>query len=741
MATRIQIKLNVITDFHIGTGSGRGRSTDSTFLRDLNGIAYIPGSTIKGLVAWQARQLVDLYPNCFSIPNVASPGPIYEEVFGGGRSDKVSEDRVWFNDAVADPHTQLYWQRNGRSAQDRVTRRARDNALFFMEDVSGSHFDTSLHIQQNLSKQALLLLLISLRRVDALGGQRRRGKGQTHAWVKVVEADFPELNGIELPGDQSGNSDAFRKFAQPLLKQSENNYQPGTTPAISGNPVGLGDWTCWQVFCKSESALTFGAHQATDNIIDSMDFVSGTSVRGSMAWTHLRQGLASSSDLFRKAIIEERLVFGPLYPAASDWYAERSMPMPTPASFFTCKHHPGAAAARRGRSDGWMDRFRISHTQRCPVCNAPLVQAEQYVQTVGDDRRKQIVTNEAPQVVLQRTKIDPVTQRGEDEALYSTQAIQRGYWFAGYIWGPKDLGTEFLRPWVNGRDATLRLGKHKSRGQGKVTVFAQQIDDGDYPGLCVHPSPQCLDPSADTFTLTLYSDLIELDDLMRPVTTFTEAQLWKTLGGTGDLPFEFESGFVSTRTIGGFLGAVGLSRTVDVAIAAGSCWKLKWTVPDKSKAIQTINDACKHGIGIRRAEGFGRIIADHPLHSDQANFDAGNAQEKFRVIPTGFARGPEAEPFVQPMKRQFDELETGVIDVGLARLLHEAAQQPHPPRFLQEKIRERKRTTKKNALASFLSRQGFDLVALQNLREDDEQVVQFRRSIQQSCGLPVENAR
>ena len=111
------------------------------------------------------------------------------------------------------------------------------------------------------------------------------------------------------------------------------------------------------------------------------------------------------------------------------------------------------------------------------------------------------------------------------------------------------------------------------------------------------------------------------------------------------------------------------------------------------------------------------------------------------MIPTGFARGPEAEPFVQPMKRQFDELETGVIDVGLARLLHEAAQQPHPPRFLQEKIRERKRTTKKNALASFLSRQGFDLVALQNLREDDEQVVQFRRSIQQSSGLPVENAR
>ena len=122
MTTEIKITIDLLSDFHIGTGSGRGRSTDATILRDSNGVPYLPGSTIKGLVSYQARRLREIYP-CF---NPDDENRVYHEVFGGGTANRWPENRVCFNDAYpVRSAVPLMWQRTGRSAQDRDTGRAR----------------------------------------------------------------------------------------------------------------------------------------------------------------------------------------------------------------------------------------------------------------------------------------------------------------------------------------------------------------------------------------------------------------------------------------------------------------------------------------------------------------------------------------------------------------------------------------------------------------------------------------
>ena len=167
-----------------------------------------------------------------------------------------------------------------------ATQAARDDkALFFFEDAAGYPFETELNIPFALSKQALLLLILALRRVESLGGQRRRGKGRAAVKVSVTRCDeVPALSGLQLPSGK--DNDGFLNFALPIL---ESRSQAKNSPA-AGEPVvrdkaespasARTDPTCWMVFARTESAMTLGFQQAIDNIIESSDAIPGTNVRG-----------------------------------------------------------------------------------------------------------------------------------------------------------------------------------------------------------------------------------------------------------------------------------------------------------------------------------------------------------------------------------------------------------------------------------------------------------------------------
>ncbi len=639
LAVEIELTIDVSGHFHIGTGSGRGRATDAVVVTDENGAPFIPGSTIKGLCKWQACRIIDAYPGFGPNPEKAvkseSPliGPAFE-IFGGGSDRQYAEDRVWFDHATAS--SVIPMGRSGRSTRDRLTGRTRDKQLFFYENAGPSRFKTTLRCEDDLSPAALLLWMLSLRRIDAIGGQRRRGKGQCQCSVKIVDpgsaAELAALKNVELPGSGANREqqNAFRRFALPLLEAAQTNkplplnVPTKKDPTSDKGSIQRSQNVCWLVFATAKTSITLGHEQAADNTIGSEDFISGTALRGALAWRSIRAGLSPESDLFQAIFVHERVQFGPLYPAPHGWSTGGTFPMPVPMSFFTCKRFPGAKGNPLVATDGLADGM-WHPCQQCDQCGVPMVPADGYLQVMGYSEEASLQLGRPEMHVSARTAIDEHTQRGAEGQLFVLQSVPAGTRLAGYLWGEQELLKRVFGDLLNQR-TTLRVGKAKSRGQGAIEVHVKAADSDanqKYPCLLPkHPSDDeaVFSNNNDFLFLTLYSDLIAIDEYLRPITTLTAARLWQLLGGqSDDVPFELEVGFVGTRRIGGYLGVVGLPRSPDIAIRAGATWRLRWreglSPTDRSTAWQALLKAQTDGLGLRRGEGYGRVIVNLPLHA------------------------------------------------------------------------------------------------------------------------------
>lgn len=758
LAITIQLSIDVLDDFHVGTGAGRGRATDAVVLVDQRGIPFLPGSAIKGLCKWQAIRLIEAYPALGPKPDPPSVGPVFE-IFGGGTDRKHAENRVWFDHAYpADPLQTLRSIRTGRSARDRISGRARDKHLFFYEDAEPTKFRTTLTCDDDLSPSALLLLILALRRIEAIGGQRRRGKGRCSTCVRVTDAgNVPELAGLVLPADDGSPPAGFCEFARSILAASppaptgdtgpviadflQTGESPGPTSAHSGDPP-----VCWVVFGYAESPLTLAYDQALDNTIDTQDFIAGASLRGALAWQAIRNGLSPDSDLFQQAFVREAVHFGPLYPGQSDGMV-RTLPMPLPLSFYTCKRFPGAYGTEGRTVHGLVDRFHVDGDD-CVWCQASLKPAQGYYQLEGDDQQYKPVLVQPPPRVFQRTAIDEGTGRSKDGQLYSLESLQRGTWWAGYVWGPQDL-LESLFQDRCGQWTAIRVGKAKSRGQGWLKIQMRPAEASQhpvFPHMLPADWPRAKERNAapvsipPAFFITLYSDLIAVDPLLRPVTRLTVEDLWRLLGGHGAPPLEIERGYAGTRRAGGFLGVPGVPRSADLAIAAGSTWRCRWKEHTEPKqmadAWQRVTTAQNTGIGLRRGEGYGRLLIDLPLHAavwdDMTLRDHAIACSPTKPLMPESSQRPQAAP----TRWMRDQLPTGEVDLPEAyrRLFAELAQNPDPIAAARKLLADPlHRQGKAKNLAQELKRIGFSAEAPSGAHPAEE-VEKFRQSLLTASG-------
>jgi len=58
---QVDYEVKILSPFHVGTGYGLASLVDSRTVRDREGLAYIPGSTVKGLVREGFRKVASLF--------------------------------------------------------------------------------------------------------------------------------------------------------------------------------------------------------------------------------------------------------------------------------------------------------------------------------------------------------------------------------------------------------------------------------------------------------------------------------------------------------------------------------------------------------------------------------------------------------------------------------------------------------------------------------------------------------
>jgi len=680
----LKLKAHILcqSDFHIGAGTGVGAVADSVVMRSQNGVPIIPGSTIKGL----ARDAV------LRLPEMLRSEKLVNQLFGiAGHNEGVirfgnaEPAKQWLQPAV-----------HGRSAIDRTTGRAMDKALFRMEDAAACLMISNITSTRPLQDDELVILISALRRIEHIGGQRRRGKG--HVTIKVEIKSGPEnWIGVEVPGNANKFEQAFRRFGKDAASSTQNVVQGGAIKARSNNAEArTGQETVMWCLAHADSPLVLSAIPEAGSATQSLDFISGTRLRGGIASALLGNGWSADEPVFQEVFVQEKVQFGPLYPS-KDWKQGRSFPIVAPASLLTCKYNPGL----KGRdTHGTHDAMRSEEfLNSCSVegCSASLSPLGGFLQAERQALNTVLTRVSTRFGYAAHVSIDHETQRAREGLLFSNEQLGQGTWFAGYIWGNQEL-LEAIRQSLKGLSVTI--GKARTRGNGSVTViFSDPSATGKkhhntYPGLL--PASYTWLNCEEYFELMLYSDLIALDPLLRPITHLDGTALWTLLNGNGTTPFELDRGYTGSREISGYNGVPGRPRTIDVAMLAGSVLRYRWTDSSrKEEARNLLEAATKKGLGLRKGEGFGRIILDLSNLGNSRSLSAQNDNSfplevvQPSVPPVSIVQNPKrSAPHSRPIKEM-----NGVPlsdREGLARMCWEIEQSEEPAKELKQIIEARK---------------------------------------------------
>ncbi len=303
--------------------------------------------------------------------------------------------------------------------------------------------------------------------------------------------------------------------------------------------------TAWfTVTARALQPVSIGKTNAKAYLTRTEPLITGATLRGALAAWWLRR---KDQDATFRELFDGEVRFGPLI--RDDCLLEN-------LSVTACKYHQG------DRHPRYFDR--AFHTGAQPVCGGlPEPLKGRIIARTGSSADLTMNTS---------TAINPSTGTALDAALYSRESNAKGAMFTGSIVGDASLVAEL--------PTTERLtfgGRAGVQGAAEVTIT-------------VRPSPTVPDGRAVVRSL---SPIILVDDAGRP-----SLDLKSALARHGVLAERVFAGRVTTEGAGGWHAASGLPKPTDLAVARGSVAVL---TGDRVAVTKLLD----HGVGIRRAEGFG----------------------------------------------------------------------------------------------------------------------------------------
>ncbi len=632
MSTSITFELTLRSDYHVGSGHRKGTETDSALLREAGGQPALRGSALGQLLRDSARELLTTgalsgkpYARCAASGGPDEPdycgqwNPSEPEcpicrVFGTPRAPRRWKfSSAWLKETSASEPARAH-QDWGAEPTTRVrvspaARRAEPGKLF-NEEVGDSRlafcFEARWEGEGVPDKADIALLAAAARNVRRLGRGRRRGRGECSMRVAAVDGYSPETDWLSL-------------FEETWI---EREWKPVSMPAIRHSlslleEQPLGDWdqpARMRIIARLDEPLLVARRAQAGIFYESVALLPGTVLLGALAAridlndpdrfrlyaALFRHGQLRASFLS----LAHRQSGGWLYPAFAP-----------PLDVFRCKQHPST-----DRSGGHPDRaFALANGAaiHCPLCAAEYGENDAAVETIDDllvYRGRKIESVRPTWREEMHIRMNAKTQRVLTGALFGYVALEAGQYLTGELVCRNKETWASLRELANlpadGTPAQLWLGKAIRRGYGRVSVVFDP--DDQYPPLLPALRERLPNPTAP-FTLLLTGDTIIADEWGRFPAGFEAGWLSEALG----LSVAMQRGFAKSIDVDAFNSYIGLPRWRDRALKAGSAAGLQ--VADESlspDAIwQKLAQAELRGIGLRRAEGYGQVVVNHPLYA------------------------------------------------------------------------------------------------------------------------------
>lgn len=226
-------------------------------------------------------------------------------------------------------------------------------------------------------------------------------------------------------------------------------------------------------------------------------------------------------------------------------------------------------------------------------------------------------------------------------AVYRYISLPAGLHLEGFIFTQTKADAEMLTSLLNGK--TILLGKARTAGYGLATVKTRPLDSSD-------PINNHVSAQNKTFTMTLLSPVIVRDKYGQPTLDPTVAL--KARLAVKDLTIT--RSYQADEVVGGFNRKWGLPLPQVTAISAGSVFKIEANVD-----ATTLNKLVEHGLGERRAEGFG-WVAINAILPDSIQEDDWSRQRPMidtkQDATTSLGQDPTAQLMLRRLaSRELDE--------------------------------------------------------------------------------------
>ncbi len=387
--------------------------------------------------------------------------------------------------------------------------------------------------------------------------------------------------------------------------------------------------------------------------------IPGTTLRGALATVYL-QHHGEPDDRFNRLFLDEDAArFGPLDPT----------PNLFPLTAAACKRHGVTHALldhlwfriAQHLAGGALPADTLTTWQQCARCGADLknqtgfwwVQNGRVVE--AETERHQVSAH---------VGIDRHTSTAADGIFYTLEAMapsDHAPDLVGWV-RLRDDAREGLQQLLDSEDGIVSVGHHRTRGYGRVrlqlvehpnhseaAVNVQQWSDWndslhaflqtvlsqeavrERHAVATHTG---LDPGRDfLFALSFPSGVLFVDRVLRASTDPAEMIAWLPPLPDPDSLFPVqkrpqvtlpEGGTIRSmvavtqhQLLRGWNAAHGLPRQDDWMVARGAVYAywFQGTAAQRQALCQRLDDLAQTGIGLRRNEGYGRVIVSDPFHS------------------------------------------------------------------------------------------------------------------------------
>ena len=651
----LTFELELLSDFHVGSGHRLGTEVDSSLLRENDGLPALRGTTIAALMRDGLRRLIatpvmkQKYQRCAAsgasgedIPNYCGQKSISSEqcpicrLFGSPRQPKswafTSAKVAGISSAQAqkellDPS--FTGTPTMRVRVDPRIRRAADNQLFSEEVGDGRltfRFDIDWQGEGVPDDADIALLVAAARMVRNLGASRRRGRGECriHLTDRDSEARFLGLFTSQWLEGRTV-SVAKKRSSWPKLAEIPARLIAQDKPFLV------------QIIARLDEPMLVAQKPEAGNEFNSLAFIPGNSLLGALAARVAKnKRLATDKHAYSEFIStfkRDRFRFGNLLPCGLSEFLETRLltpSLPAPKDLLMCKQYP----LRDNRSTGAVihsvkgyatESSDILFCEHCYSDNGsditlaeraekfPLKQVEgfrlltPYLTSSQLSRREEM-----------HNSINATSQRANEGDLFGYVAVDAGQFFIGTIQCPSQREWEVLAKELTlnqgkSRTITVRFGKATRRGYGQATLHFEPVDT----------SPWFIRPLSDRIgkdleqpvTMTLLSDSIVLDSWDRYATGFNSHWLKEQLGLGSEQEVEIIRSFSSYRELHNFNAQYGIPRDKEIAIAAGSTVGLKFKgFSSRETFLETLSIVEANGIGVRLGEGFGQVAFNHTIY-------------------------------------------------------------------------------------------------------------------------------